>query len=189
MASGAALSRQERILVHLLRYQPVEQVKTASREQTQEGIASALEKTVDGLRLNDRAADIWRPILAVAEVVGIPPNDLSDLTTLAREMGGDPDALDDAHRLAVVRVLRRLATTGRAVGTTTDLCEMLRLAGVEGVNVHELLSEWGFTQRSVRIHGRGPRRAWDLADHTLAVVERELEAGCAPSAPLFPSTE
>ena len=61
--------------------------------------------------------------------------------------------------MAVVKALRRMSKAGKVGGTTTELCEKLRKDGVEGVNLHELLTEWGFTQKSVRLAGRSPRRA------------------------------
>ena len=146
-----------------------------------------LEAEVDALALNDRAADIWRPIFALAAALGIPERELEDLKTLAREMGGDPETLEDEQRLAVVKALRRMSKAGKVGGTTTELCEKLRKDGVEGVNLHELLTEWGFTQKSVRLAGRSPRRAWELSDILLAKLERELSDGHQGGTPLYPS--
>ena len=147
-----------------------------------------LEAEVDALALNDRAADIWRPIFALAAALGIPERELEDLKTLAREMGGDPETLEDKHRLAVVKALRRMSKAGKVVGTTTELCEKLREDGIEGVNLHELLMEWEFTQKSVRLP-IGPRRAWELSDVRLATLERELSDGHQDGTPLYPSQE
>lgn len=57
------------------------------------------EEECDALALNDRAADIWRPILALASALGVPRGELEDLKTLAREMGG-----------GTVRLRRRFTT-------------------------------------------------------------------------------
>ena len=137
-------------------------------------LGSRLEQELDALALNDRAADIWRPIFALASVLGIPAKELQNLKTLAREMGGDTETVEDTQRVEVIRALRRIVVAGTTVGTTTDLCDQLRKDGMEGVNLHELLTEWHFKQKSHRLPGRGPRRAWDLDDGRLARLEREL---------------
>jgi hypothetical protein len=49
-----------------------------------------LDAKMDHLTLHDRANDIWRPLFAVASVLGVPEDTMHDLSTLAREMGGDP---------------------------------------------------------------------------------------------------
>ena len=91
-------------------------------------------------------------------------------------MGGDPEAVEDWRRLEVVRALRRCTSGSKLVGTTTDICERLAEEGLEGINAQELLKEWGFSQKSMRLLGRGPRRAWDISDTKLARVEKELAA-------------
>ena len=79
-----------------------------------------------------------------------------------------------------------MSKVGKVCGTTTELCEKLRKDGIEGVNLHELLMEWEFTQKSVRLP-IGPRRAWELSDVRLATLERELSDGHQDGTPLYPS--
>ena len=101
-------------------------------------------------------------------------------------MGGDPEALEDEKRVAVVKALRGTSKAGMVVGTTLDLSETLRQAEIESVNLHESLTEWGFTQKSVRLPGIGSRRAWELSDVRLASIERELAEGCKDGTPYTP---
>jgi len=134
-----------------------------------------LEEELAKLELNDRATDIWRPLLAVAKVVN--EEELwRDLSSLAREMGRDTDLADDARNLAIVQGLRRYGNgEGEVVGMTSQLIEHL---GAEKLSIgerelHDLLESWGFSQTEARLEC-GPRRAWKLKDEKLAIIEGQL---------------
>ena len=136
--------------------------------------STELEAAVDALELNDRAADIWKPLLAVARV--LPSGEAwQQLTSLAVEMCRDPEAAERAQVSAIARSLRKLVNgDGAAAGMTSEF--VLHLC-TDGLNVqerelHDKLVEWGFSQESVRLD-QGPRRAWVLQDVKLAEIERE----------------
>jgi Protein of unknown function (DUF3631) len=69
-----------------------------------------LEADVDALELNDRAADIWKPLLAVARVLR-SEEAWQQLTSLAVEMHRDPEAAERDRISAMVRSLRKLDAT------------------------------------------------------------------------------
>jgi hypothetical protein len=153
--------------------------------QSAERIASIydsaeLEASVNGLGLNDRAADIWKPLFAIAEAVSLDPQTLGGLRELGTEMGGDPEAIDDLRKLFIVAALRSRVERNAIKGTTEDLMNILREEGIDtgGVNLHALLTSWGFKQMSVRLpqHNAQPRRAWILLDHQLAALDKELSS-------------
>ncbi len=144
-----------------------------------------LEADVAGLRLHDRAADIWQPLLAIARALGADAL-YQDLASLAVETGRDGDTAEQAHALAIVRALRQKADgNGKVVGMTSELVAHLRSCSVfdgdsrpnavHESSLHELLTQWGFGKKSVRL-ADGPRRAWELADAELAEWEQELSA-------------
>jgi hypothetical protein len=134
--------------------------------------SAELEAAVDALELNDRAADIWKPLLAVAGVLG--NQEASDsLKSLAVEMCRDPEAAERARVRAIAGSLRKLVNgDGAAVGMTSNLMTHLRADGldVQERELHDMLAQWGFSQESTRL---GPRRAWVLQDAKLAEVDRE----------------
>jgi hypothetical protein len=136
-----------------------------------------LERELDRLHLNDRAADIWLPILATARVIGISKDsdEWSSLTSLAKEMGGDPEAAEEIRHKSVVKVLRSKAMGGKVAGMTTDIQSWLREGGVE-INIIELntlLKQWGFIQKSIRLP-QGPRHGWQLDDTALEKLQQQL---------------
>jgi hypothetical protein len=103
-------------------------------------------------------ADVWQP-----------------LTSLAIEMSRDPEAAEREHVRTIARSLRKLVNgNGAAVGMTSELLSHLLADGleVEERTLHDMLTQWGFAQESVRLE-QGPRRAWELQDARLAEVERE----------------
>jgi Protein of unknown function (DUF3631) len=137
-----------------------------------------LEVDVDRLELNDRAADIWKPLLAVARFLG-DENAWKSLSSLSVEMARDPDAADRARMRAIAESLRKLVNgTGHTVGMTSDLLKQLRADGVEieQLELHRLLGAWGFSQKSIRL-GMVPRRAWELEESGLVEIEKENESG------------
>ena len=119
--------------------------------------SAELKADVDRLSLNDRAADIWQPLLAIARALRCDAL-WQDLTTLAVEMGGDPEAAELDRNLTIVRALRsRAGSDGKIVATTSDLLMQLGSCGVsvcdsahvgaQRHSLHELLEEWGFQQK------------------------------------------
>jgi hypothetical protein len=133
--------------------------------------STELEAEVDALELNDRAADIWRPMLAVAIALGVPELSQS-LKSLATDMSRDPEA---EHVRAVVKGLRSLVKNGVAVGMTSEFTRRLQDRGltISDLELHRLLTAWGFTQHPERLE-QGPRRAWHLEDSRLAELEHPL---------------
>lgn len=139
---------------------------------------TAMESLVNSLELNDRASDIWRPLLAVARALG-REDVVTSLGTLAIEMHRDPEADDRTRVRQIARSLRTLtAGKGQYIGMTSEICTQLRETG-EGLpeaNVSDFLSQWAFGQKNVRHGSESPRRRWVLEDARLA----EIEAANAP---------
>lgn len=143
--------------------------------------SNELAATIDALELNDRAADIWKPLLAVARQLG-SAGALRELAYLASEMGRDPDAAERQRVRALVQSLRKLVNrNGAVVASTSDLVSHLERDAfrVPDHALHDMLAHWGFSQQSARLNGR-PRRAWVLPDARLKEIETE-------HAPLFAS--
>jgi len=144
--------------------------------------SAQLETQVDALELNDRAADIWKPLLAVCQALG-SEEAWQALTALAVEMGRDPDAAERERVRAIAQSLRKLVNgSGVATGITSEFVKHLLIDGLE-VTEHELhgmLSQWGFFQASVRLE-QGPRRAWELQDKRLTEIERENASPYPPT--------
>ena len=138
--------------------------------------SAELEAEVDALELNDRAADIWKPLLAVARVLG-GGEVWQSLTSLAVEMCRDPEAAERARIGAIAGSLRKLVNgDGAAVAMTSTFVLHLRGDGLDisEHDLHDMLSQWGFSQESKRLD-QGPRYAWVLDDGKLADIERENE--------------
>jgi hypothetical protein len=136
-----------------------------------------LEAEVDALQLNDRAADIWKPIFAVLRTMG-EEGYIHQLKALAREMASDPEADEDRRKLTIINTLKQLANgTGALVAMTGQLEEWLKGKDVKMKSAHELhglLTTWGFTQESARIAGPFPRRSWRIEISRLQEIEAEL---------------
>jgi hypothetical protein len=134
-----------------------------------------LESAVDALELNDRAADIWKPLFAVVRVLRCDEA-WQPLTSVAIEMSRDPEAAEREHVRVIAQSLRKLVNgSGAAVGKTSDfVIHLLMMDGLEipERELHDMLSQWGFSQESKRLD-EGPRRAWELQDSKLAEIERE----------------
>ena len=135
-------------------------------------------RELDQLHLNDRAADIWRPILAVAKATGFEKEskEWADLTSLAREMGGDPEVAEEVRQLAIIRILRSKATNEKKiVGMTSELLKIVQDNSIEikAIELNHFLTQWDFRQKDIRF-STGPRRAWELEDEKLAEVEKQL---------------
>ena len=139
--------------------------------------SAELEAEVDGLQLNDRAADIWKPIFAVLRTMGAD-GDIRQLKALAREMASDPEAREDLRKLTIIQTLKQHANgTGALIAMTSQLEEWLKGNDVKMKSAHELyalLMAWGFTQESARIAGPFPRRSWKIEISRLQEIEAEL---------------
>ena len=143
-----------------------------------------LEAEIEGLWLHDRAADIWKPLLAIARTFGANPLH-EDLKTLATAMGQDEQAPEEARNLAIVQALRNEAKTngkGKIVGMTSTLvahlgigCGIYEDDGNFENYLHDFLTQWGFEQKSIRLP-EGPRRGWELTDSKLAEIEQQLSS-------------
>jgi hypothetical protein len=151
---------------------------------TEAGRISSLYRTEDlsdqinCLKLQDRAADIWLPIFAVAQALGFDQQsqEWTDLALLAREMGKDPEAAEEARRLSIVQALQSaVPATGTVSKMTQELGDYL---GQFNVNINEnelgrMLGQWGFSQESARL-SVGPRRVWVLTGSRLKVLAEQL---------------
>lgn len=136
--------------------------------------SNQLEAEVDALELNDRAADIWKPLLAVCRVLG-SEEACHALTALAIEMGRDSNAVDRERIRSVAQSLRKLVKrNGVAFGTTSEFVQHLLMDSLEVTEheLHAMLNDLGFSQASVRLE-KGPRRAWELQDTKLGEIESE----------------
>jgi hypothetical protein len=133
-----------------------------------------LEADVTTLRLNDRAADIWKPILAIAKVVDAEL--LPELRSLAAEMGRDEAAQDELNILVVDALIKRCENKEEIDLQTSDVVDLLQPQGVKMSShaVHDLLKQWGFSQHMARVEGK-PRRAWKLHIAELCQVRAQLE--------------
>lgn len=135
----------------------------------------ALDQDIERLCLNDRAADIWRPLFAIARTLGAKSGEEA-LVSLSVEMGVDPEAVEERRKLAIIVALRgKVNGDGDVVGMTSELVAHLGGEGIEITenDLHGLLNQFVFDQKSVRLP-MGPRRAWRLSDARLREIEREL---------------
>jgi hypothetical protein len=138
-----------------------------------------LQCRVDALGLNDRAGDIWKPLLAVA--LGLGEDEIAQLLCqLAREMSPDPDRQEEMRQLSLVRSLRTLTgPDGVVTGTTQQILEMLRtVTSGDFPDLHTDLSALGFAEKSMRLNDFDtPRKAWEITDADLAIIEASLVGG------------
>src|SRR5579872_3730968 len=136
-----------------------------------------LQQRVDALGLNDRAADIWKPLFAVTSVMA--EDATNDLATLAVEMSPDPDRQEERRQLGIISALRTLAgpDEGVVTGTTQQIIAQLQaVTSVDAPDLHGILSEWGFSEKSIRLDGiETPRKAWEITDAEFATVEARLK--------------
>ena len=125
------------------------------------------ESFVRRVQLHDRAHDIWKPIFAIAHVLGV---DTTGLTGLAQELSGDPEAAADRLNLTILETLLANVENGELVATTS---EIKALPGLSALNVHEVLTGWGFEQKKRWIDDES-RRVWVLRERRLLALVREL---------------
>lgn len=135
-----------------------------------------LQREVDTLGLNDRASDIWKPLIAITRALGEDAI-ANELGALAQEMSPDPDRQDERRQLSIAGALRAVAgPEGTITGTTQQITEMLRqVTNVDCSELHGVLVGWGFTDKSMRLTGIDtPRKGWEITDRELATIETNL---------------
>lgn len=143
-----------------------------------------LQIELDQLHLNDRAGDIWLPILTIAKAIGFGKDskEWQNLILIAQEMGGDIEYAEDAQLLTIIQALRgQVDENGKVIGITSILVKILKEKEVN-ITKHELthlLKHCGFEQQSIRFP-EGPRRGWKLEDEKLAEIEEQLKIAVAP---------
>ena len=151
-----------------------------------------LEQHVDALGLNDRASDIWKPLLAIAQALGEEAI-FRELSSLAQEMSPDPDRQEEKRQLLIVRALRTVTgPDGTMTGTTQQITEMLRkVTTVDCSDLHGVLSSWGLEEKSMRLPGLDtPRRGWEITDAGLVTIEATLDdTGIPPEMTTTTTTE
>ena len=146
--------------------------------------SAELEAEMDAMQLHDRAADIWRPLFAVLLAMEAEAC-FHDQKELACEVAMDADAADDLRKLKIVVALRQHVNgTGLLVATSTELGRYLKEAEItleRSTELFLLLTKWGFEQRSSRLEGPFPVRAWHIEAGRLDELEKELRAGIYPA--------
>jgi hypothetical protein len=142
-------------------------------------------------RLNDRAAEVWEPLLAIAELADHETGgDLAEqLRAAALALSGEREADGDAdHRIAALVAIKRLfdlrgadtiktETITIALNADDDLPfgDYRRSAGINGRGLAKLLRPFGIRPRNVRIEGKiakGYRRD-DFIDSWRRYLPRE----------------
>ena len=125
--------------------------------------------------LNDRAADAWEPLLAIADFAG---GDWPARARIAALALGADDGVDEASRGAQVLAATRQAMTGRDSIATSELLDAINLddelpfgawregKGLDARTLAKLLKPYGVKPRTVRIGEDTPKgyRAEDLRD-------------------------
>jgi len=145
---------------------------------------TALDRQMRRIALNDRAANIWKPLFAIASLAALDRETITALEQLAQEMGGDPDAAEDARQLEIVAALRKYAVGYPDSTLVASPSELNELLGIEGIEVKQgelngLLTEWGFEQRSARVDGKSPRYVWSLSESELNRIADEIRGYAA----------
>ena len=143
-----------------------------------------LERQISQLQLNDRAADIWKPLFTILTILGFTEDSdgWTDMASLAREMHSDPEIAEVKRQLAIVRALKKRANGDeKVVGMTTELVDYLAEQGIQVHRPQALFKEWSFNQKSIRLNGEGPRRAWEIPVQALHEIEEQLVACLSPS--------
>jgi hypothetical protein len=148
--------------------------------------------------LNDRAADNWRPLLAIADAAGGDWPDRARAACRALTVGAAEDGEQDSTRTALLRDIRRIfAEYTKAEMSSLDLCEALALDDggpwaafgksekpISPVNLARLLRPFGIRSRDVRLGGFGVRKAYRREAFEQA-WERYLDEG-TPEQPATP---
>ena len=142
-----------------------------------------LESQISQLQLNDRAADIWKPLFTILTILGFTEDSVgwTEMASLAREMHSDPEIAEVKRQIAIVRALKKRANGDeKVVGITTELVDYLAEEGIQAHNLHGLLKDLSFIQKSIRLNGEGPRRAWEIPVQALHEIEEQLVECLSP---------
>ena len=150
--------------------------------------SAALERQMERIALNDRAANIWKPLFAIASLAGLDHETVTGLEQLAQEMGGDPEAAEDARRVQVATYLSEQAgfqPDETLLAMSSELITLLSFGQIDlkPSELPALLTEWGFEQRSVRRDGKEPRYMWCLSASDLNRVADEIRGYVTPLTP------
>jgi hypothetical protein len=139
-----------------------------------------LDRRVRHLALSDRAADIWKPLLAIAAIAGADRDQIEALEGLAVKMNADPEAAQNTRRIALVRALRKHTGDEECALMTNQIVELLKHEGVPVTDseVSSQLRAWQIEQKSVRLGAEAaPRRCWILNASVLGNIEDQLQGG------------
>jgi hypothetical protein len=144
--------------------------------------SEALDEQMYRIGLTDRAADIWRPLFAIASLANWDAEKMSELEKWAQKTGGDPEIAADFEHWQIAATIANHVTDnfgGNAALMTTQVVELLRPHGivVGEHELHDLLELWGFEHKQTRVAGRESRRAWRLTTSALCEVVRRLGLG------------
>ena len=140
-----------------------------------------LQDRADALGLNDRATDIWKPLLAIASVMA--EDEVDHLTSLSVEMSPDADRQEEFKQLQILSALRTLAgPEGTLTGTTQQLIDQLKsVTNMDVPDLNAVLGQW-FTMKSIRLAGIDtPRKAWQITEAELTDIEAKLKSDGLPS--------
>lgn len=131
--------------------------------------------------LDDRAQDLWEPLLTLAAVADAEAKDpagrtVAALVELAREVGGVREAVEGEEDH--VRLIQALADVVQRLGEwvrPTDLLEALRSQGIAGLGSTKTLADalrpLGLHSRSHRFADNSRGRAYHLAHEQLADLQ------------------
>ncbi len=121
-------------------------------------------KVLDGRDVDDRAVDLWAPLVALAMVADVEAGgDRAErLLRAARELSEAREADDESGQAArLVGALQRVAAEVRTVLTPTELLEALQERGYGGLKstrgLAGLMAPLGFVARHAREGGRRGR--------------------------------
>ena len=147
-----------------------------------------LEEKIDSLALNDRAEDIWLPLFAILQVLGLEEDspEWEKLTALAVKLHRDPETEEIERQLSIIQALRQRANGDQEiVGVPTELKKYLEEMNLEITDFSSLMKEWGFEKKSKRLpEYKDPRVAWVLPVKKLDDIAEQL----TESLPYTPKT-
>jgi Protein of unknown function (DUF3631) len=135
--------------------------------------SKALQDRIDALGLNDRAADIWKPLFAVVSVAAEKAT--AELETLCVEMSPDPDRQEELRQLRIFSALRTLAgPDGVLAATTQHIVERLKtVTALDVPDLHSVLAQWRFPEKNMRLpEFDTPRKGADGSGRTSPRIGR-----------------
>jgi len=138
-----------------------------------------LQKSMEQMGLNDRAFDIWMPLFAVLEALGLNKDskEWKELSSLAIEMHKDPEIAEAVKQLEIIKVLRKGINGGdELVENTTTLVGLL---GITEREVRGLMEQLGVKKDSAWKDG-GSLKCWKIPLKTLDKAEKEIRSYIHP---------